>query len=157
MKKAVLIGGGVLLVGGLAYLYFANKKKTEKLLSGSATPSTSGGATTSTTPSGTSSTIDSEIPPLSTGGIVTSTTKGATIQEQENLDKANDIVAKIKNLEKLSIAREAYISRWKPSSFQPSWTKPTNTYPIAIKKLKDDLLKLGYEYKGTTDGTLVKL
>jgi hypothetical protein len=35
--------------------------------------------------------------------------------------------------------------------------KPSNPYPIMIKKLKDDLLKLGYEYKGDKDGVLVKL
>lgn len=155
MKKAVLIGGGVLLVGGLAYLYFANKKKTDALLSSGATPSSEPSA--STTPSGTTSVIDSEIPPLSTGGIVTSTTKGATIQEQENLDKANDIVAKIKEYEKSSKSREVSISMWKPSTFSFSFTKPTNPFPAMISKLKDDLLKLGYEYKGTTDGVLVKL
>jgi hypothetical protein len=44
--------------------------------------------------------------------------------------------------------------------FQPSissFIKPSNPYPIMIKKLKDDLLKLGYEYKGDKDGVLVKL
>ena len=155
MKKAVLIGGGVLLVGGLAYLYFTNKKKTDALLSGGATPSSEPSA--SNTPSGTTSTIDSEIPPLSTGGIVTSTIKGATIQDQQTLDKANDIVEKIKQYEKSSKTKEMIISMWKPSFSKPLWTKPTNPYPAMISKLKDDLLKLGYEYKGTTDGVLVKL
>ena len=160
MKKGIFIVAGVLAVGGLAYLYFANKKKQASLLAGgtfgagstSATPTTS----TSTTGVGTSP-INSEIPPLSTGGIVTPTTKAPTIQGQEDLDKANDIVVKIKDYYKKSASAQIRVSMFQPSTFNPIWTKPSNPYPVLINKLKDDLLKLGYEYKGTTDGVLVKL
>ena len=52
---------------------------------------------------------------------------------------------------------EGQITREKPTAGMGIFSKPTNSYPFAIKKLKDDLLKLGYEYKGTIDGVLVKL
>lgn len=158
MKKGIFIVAGVLAVGGLAYLYFANKKKQASLLAGgtfgagstSATPTTS----TSTTGVG-ASPINSEIPPLSTGGIVTTTTVAPTPQGQEDLQKAKDLAEKIKKYYQLSATRELVIARWRPSTF--SRTKPTNSYPALISKLKDDLLKLGYEYKGEKDGILVKL
>lgn len=151
MKKGLIIGGGVLLLGGIAYLYFTNKKKQEELLSGATTP------TTPTATSGSTSTIDSQIPPLSTGGIVTPSTKATTVEEQEKLDKANDIVVKIKDSYKKSVLAQVRVSMFQPSTFNPIWTKPSNPYPAMIKKLKDDLLKLGYEYKGDKDGVLVKL
>jgi hypothetical protein len=154
-KKVLIIGGGIVVIGAGAYLYFMNKSKKEALLSGSATPTTSS-ATTPTTGVG-ASPINSEIPPLSTGGIVTPTTKAPTIQEQENLDIANDIVVKIKDYYKKSASAQIRVSMFQPSTFNPIWTKPSNPYPIMIKKLKDDLLKLGYEYKGEKDGVLVKL
>jgi hypothetical protein len=94
-KKVLIIGGGVVVLGAIGYLYFTNKKKQDALLSGG----TSGADSTSATPTtgvGASS-INSEIPPLSTGGIVTSTTVAPTIQEQQTLDMANDIVVKIKD------------------------------------------------------------
>jgi hypothetical protein len=154
-KKVLIIGGGIVVIGAGAYLYFMNKSKKEALLSGSATPTTSS-ATTPTT-SGSTSAIDSEIPPLSTGGIVTPTTKAPTIQGQEDLDKANDIVVKIKDYYQKSSFQQARVNSYKPSSMSFSFMKPSNPYPIMIKKLKDDLLKLGYEYKGDKDGVLVKL
>ncbi len=159
-KKVLIIGGGVVVLGAIGYLYFTNKKKQDALLSGgtSGAGSTSATSTTGTPTTGVgASPINSEIPPLSTGGIVTPTTKAPTIQGQEDLDKANDIVVKIKQFEKLSAVKEARIARWKPLLGMGDFGKPTNTYPIAINKLKDDLLKLGYEYKGTKDGVLVKL
>jgi len=155
-KKVLIIGGGILVIGVGAYLYFTKKDKKEALSSGSATPSTSG-ATTPTTTSGSTSTIDSEIPPLSTGGIVTPTTKAPTIQGQEDLDKANDIVVKIKDYYKKSASAQMRVDSFRVDTFSPIWMKPINTYPSAINKLKDDLLKLGYEYKGGIDGVLVKL
>ncbi len=160
-KKVLIIGGGIVVIGAGAYLYFMNKSKKEALLSGSATPTTSGATTpttsATTTTSSITSAIDSQIPPLSTGGIVTPTTKAPTIQEQENLDIANDIVVKIKDYYKKSASAQIRVSMFQPSTFNPIWTKPSNPYPIMIKKLKDDLLKLGYEYKGDKDGVLVKL
>jgi len=155
-KKVLIIGGGILVIGVGAYLYFTKKDKKEALSSGSVTPTTSG-ATTPTTTSGSTSAIDSEIPPLSTGGIVTPSTKATTVEEQEKLDKANDIVVKIKDYYKKSASAQIRVSMFQPSTFNPIWNKPSNPYPIRINKLKDDLLKLGYEYKGTTDGVLVKL
>ena len=159
-KKVLIIGGGVVVLGAIGYLYFTNKKKQDALLSGG----TSGAGSTSATPTTVTPTtgvgaspINSEIPPLSTGGIVTPTTKAPTIQEQENLDVANDIVVKIKKYEKMSAIRQSQVDSFRPSSMKPIWMKPTNTYPSAINKLKDDLLKLGYEYKGTINGVLVKL
>jgi hypothetical protein len=160
-KKVLIIGGGIVVIGAGAYLYFMNKSKKEALLSGSATPTTSGATTpttsATTTTSSITSAIDSQIPPLSTGGIVTPTTKAPTIQEQENLDIANDIVVKIKDYYQKSSFQQARVNSYKPSSMSFSFMKPSNPYPIMIKKLKDDLLKLGYEYKGEKDGVLVKL
>lgn len=152
MKKAILIGGGILLVGGLAYLYFTNKKKTEKLLSSGTTPSTSGGATTSTTTSGNTSTINAEIPPLSTGGIVTATTKANTAEEQAKLDKANGIYSQISKL-------YVSINKTLMSSSIPSFSKKNQigSYEAKIKSLKKNLATLGYEYRGSVDGVLVKL
>ena len=159
-KKVLIIGGGIVVIGAGAYLYFMNKSKKEALLSGSATPTTSGATTpttSATTTSSITSAIDSQIPPLSTGGIVTPTTKAPTIQEQENLDIANDIVVKIKDYYKKSVFKQSQIDFWRPTSGLGNFGKPINTYPSAINKLKDDLLKLGYEYKGGKDGVLVKL
>lgn len=159
-KKVLIIGGGVVVLGAIGYLYFTNKKKQDALLSGG----TSGAGSTSATPTtGTPTTgvgaspINNEIPPLSTGGIVTPTTKAPTIQGQEDLDKANDIVVKLKDYYQKSSFQQARINSYKPSSMSFSFMKPSNPYPIMIKKLKDDLLKLGYEYKGEKDGVLVKL
>jgi hypothetical protein len=162
-KKVLIIGGGIVVIGVGAYLYFMNKSKKEALLSGATTPTTSGATTpttsATTTTSSITSAIDSQIPPLSTGGIVTPTTKAPTIQEQENLDIANDIVVKIKDYYKKSASFQTTNSMFQPSTFNlnPIGTKLLNPYPILINKLKDDLLKLGYEYKGTIDGVLVKL
>lgn len=145
MKKIILIGGGVLLVGGIAYLYFSKKKKTEALLNGAVVPSVE---------------VDSEttnnVPSLSTGGIAPLVKDTNTIQEQQNLDKANDIVIKIKEYERLNAIQQSRINSYQPSSMSFSFIT-SNPYPLLIKKLKNDLLKLGYEYKGTKDGVLVKL
>jgi len=154
-KKVLIIGGGVVVLGAIGYLYFTNKKKQDALLSGG----TSGAGSTSATPTTGvgASPINNEIPPLSTGGIVTSATKAPTIQGQEDLDKANDIVVKIKDYYKKSAFQQSGVSMFQPSTFNPVSTKLLNPYPIMISKLKDDLLKLGYEYKGTANGVLVKL
>lgn len=139
IKKIVLIGGSVLLVGGLAFLYFRNKKKTDDLLSGSTIPSS--GATTSTTGVATSP-IDSEIPPLSSGGIVASGTS-VSLPNEENLAKAQNIVKKIKEYEKASLVRAMSSSKKIGSIFTGTISNP---YPNLIKKLKNDLSKLGYKY-----------
>lgn len=149
-KKVLIIGGGVLLLGGVAYLYFKNKKKQDDLLAGSTSE------TSATTEVGANQ-VNTQIPPLSTGGIVNTTTTIPTIQEQENLDKANDIAEQIRQKYKLSVFAQARVDSWKPSSMTFSFMKPSNPYPSQISKLKDDLLKLGYRFEGTTSGVLVKL
>jgi hypothetical protein len=156
MKKTVFIVGGVLALGAIAYLFLKNKKKQEAILGGAGSATSSPTTGTPTTGFG-ASPINSEIPPLSTGGIVTPTTKAPTIQGQEDLDKANDIVVKIKDYYKKSASAQIRVSMFQPSTFNPIWTKPLNPYPVLISKLKDELLKLGYEYKGEKDGVLVKL
>ena len=45
-KKVLIIGGGVVVLGAIGYLYFTNKKKQEALLS----VGTSGAGSTSATP-----------------------------------------------------------------------------------------------------------
>lgn len=152
-KKVLIIGGGVLLLGGVAYLYFKNKKKQDDLLASSASSASSASATTGVG----ASQVNTQIPPLSTGGIVNSTTTMPTIQEQENLDKANDIASLIREKYKLSDMAQAKVNLWRPSSMTFSFMKPSNPYPSQISKLKDDLLKLGYRFEGTTSGVLVKL
>ena len=146
MKKTIFIVGGVLALGAIGYLFLRNKKKQESLLGGTATSETSGTATVGTSTSATNSTsVNSQIPPLSTGGIATT-----SIQDQQNLDKANSIAEKIRKYQKLSTQRNVIISMWKPSIFKP--IKPKNTYPEMIKKLKSELLSLGYKFEGTTSG-----
>lgn len=155
MKNTVFILAGVLAVGGVAYLYFTNKKKQTALLSGGTTGL--GATSPATTLSGGvgSSAVNTEIAPLPTNTIITSTTKAPTAEEQVKLDTANDIAETIRKYYGLSATRELQIRMWKPTSI--SRIKPTNPYPTMINKLKDQLLKLGYEYKGTRDGVLVKL
>lgn len=151
MKKGVFIVAGILAVGGLTYLYFANKKKKDAVLSSgtSGASSTSGTATTGVG----ASSVNTEIPPLSTGGISPIT----NVESQQNLDKANDIAKKIREYYKLSASKDMLIKINDKSSFLKSFAKISNPYPSKIKKLKDDLLKLGYEFKGEKDGVLVKL
>jgi hypothetical protein len=157
MKKTVFILAGVLAVGGVAYLYFTNKKKQTALLSGGTIGVAPTSPTTTTLSGGVgSSAINTEIAPLPTGTILTSTTKASTAEEQIKLDKANDIAETIKKYYGLSATAEI-LRMVEPPTFNQIWSKPSNPYPKMISKLKDDLLKLGYEYKGEKDGVLVKL
>jgi hypothetical protein len=161
-KKVLIIGGGILVIGVGAYLYFTKKDKKEALLSGSATPTTSGATTPATTDNLPKGTI---ITPSSDGGItplavtVPSQTK-PTIQNQEELDKIMDSIKK--NME-LSRKKKLSIAMWTPSNaFKASGGKiggkPSNPYPAIIERLKNDLLKLGYEVKEGSNGIfLVKL
>jgi hypothetical protein len=156
MKNTVFILAGVLAVGGVAYLYFTNKKKQTALLSGGTSGVASTSPTTTTLSGGVgSSAINTEIAPLPTNTVITPTTVAPNPEEQIKLDRANDIAQTIKKYYGLSATRELSISAWKPTSTFS--IKPTNPYPAMISKLKDELLKLGYEYKGTRDGVLVKL
>lgn len=155
MKKGVFILAGVLAIGGVAYLYFSNKKKQEAILGGT---KTSEATNLSSNPSSAElNSIDKEITPIKSGSIVTSETKETTIQAQENLDKANDIADKIREKYKLSAIYQAKVNPYKPSSMIFSFVKPINRHQSQISNLKDDLLKLGYEFKGEKDGVLVKI
>jgi hypothetical protein len=155
MKQVLLIGGGLAVVGGLAYLYLKNKKKEEAVLTGG-TSATQPSATTPivTTPTGaTSSATDGGL----TGGsmIVTSTTTASSSEEQAKLDTAKDIEAKINNYYKASASQQR-LNLMKPKGIF-AISSNSNPYPFLIKKLKDDLKILGYEYKGQIDGVLVKI
>ena len=155
MKQVLLIGGGLAVVGGLAYLYLKNKKKEEALLTGG-TSATQPSATTPivTTPTGaTSSATDGGL----TGGsmIVTSKTTASSSEEQAKLDTAKDIEAKINNYYKASASQQR-LNLMKPKGIF-AISSNSNPYPFLIKKLKDDLKILGYEYKGQIDGVLVKI
>jgi hypothetical protein len=175
MKKVLLIGGGLAVVGGLAYLYLKNKKKQEAILGGASATQPSSIAPNGTTPAGTTSSAnDGGITPLPKGSTITPTTvdgvttsvittpsnTAPTIQNQMELDAIMDSIKK--NME-LSRKRQISISMWKPSNaFRSSGgligVKPTNPYPAKIEKLKNDLLKLGYEYKEGSGGSfLVKI
>ena len=148
MKKGLIIGGGVLVAGVIAYFIFKKKPSTEVASTNPPQGNVSDGATNSGS---------SVTPTLSAGEIITNETKAPTIQEQQNLDKANDIVVKIKDYYKKSVSAQIRVSMFQPSTFNPVFTKPSNPYPIMISKLKNELLKLGYEYKGEKDGILVKI
>ena len=155
MKKVLLIGGGLAVVGGLAYLYLKNKKKEEAILT-EGTSATQPSATTPivTTPTGaTSSATDGGL----TGGsmIVTSKTTASSSEEQAKLDTAKDIEAKINNYYKASASQQR-LNLMKPKGIF-AISSNSNPYPFLIKKLKDDLKILGYEYKGQIDGVLVKI
>ena len=157
MKKVLLIGSGLAVVGGLAYLYLKNKKKEEAILTGG-TSATQPIATTpiATTPTGaTSSATDGGL----TGGsvVVTSKTTASNSEEQAKLDTAKDIEAKIKKYYILSASQQR-LNLMKPQGiFASPISSNFNANTFLIKKLKDDLKTLGYEYKGQIDGFLVKI
>jgi hypothetical protein len=138
MKKVLLIGGGLAVVGGLAYLYLKNKKKEEAILTGgtsatqpSVTPTTGVGA----------SSINSEIPPLSTGGIIPSNTT-PSIKNQMEIDAILDSLNK-----NLGITR---------SFSQSKIAKSKATRQMEL--LKNDLSRFGYGVKEGTGGLfLVKI
>ena len=150
MKKVLLVGGGLAVVGGLAYLYLKNKKKEEAIL----TAGTSTTQPSATTPTGaTSSATDGGL----TGGsmIITSTTTASNSEEQAKLDTAKDIEAKINNYYRLSASQQR-MNLMKPKGIF-AISSNSNPYPFLIKKLQDELKTLGYEYKGQIDGVLVKI
>lgn len=151
MKKGLLIGGGLAVIGGLAYLYFKNKKKQEAILKGgiSATQKNTTTPNTSSQTGSTSGVSDGGIAPLP---------KAPTVQNQMELDAILDNIKN--NMAKDKLIRKR-IASWKPSSaFKSSGigAKPSNPYPKIIEKLKNDLLKLGYEVKEGSSGLfLVKI
>jgi len=154
MKNVLFIGGGLALVGVGAYLYLKNKKKQEAILGGTTATQPSASTPIVTTPTGaTSSATDGGL----TGGsmIVTSKTTASNSEEQAKLDTAKDIEAKINNYYKASASQQR-MNLMKPKGIF-AISSNSNPYPFLIKKLKDDLKTLGYEYKGQIDGVLVKI
>jgi hypothetical protein len=169
MKKVLLIGGGLAVVGALAYLYLKNKKKEEAILGSASTTQP-----ISTTPTGASSgASDGGITPLPKGSTITPTTvdgvttsvittpnSALTVKNQMELDA---ILDNIKRNMELSRKKQLSIAMWKPSNAYRSsggsiGGKPSNPYPNIIEKLKNDLLRLGYEVKEGSGGLfLVKI
>jgi hypothetical protein len=87
-KKVLIIGGGVVVLGAIGYLYFTNKKKQEEILSGGAS-ATQPSATTQT--GATSVANDSGIKPLSVLDVVYT-------KQDINLDKAKELVKRMMNM-----------------------------------------------------------
>jgi hypothetical protein len=156
MKKVLLIGGGLAVVGGLAYLYLKNKKKQEAILGTDSATQPIVNAPSEITPVVTTSgATDGGIKPILAGMVVTSTTTASSSEEQAKLDTARDIEAKLKNYYKASALRQR-MNLTKPQGIF-AISSNSNPYPFLIKKLKDELKILGYEYRGDADGVLIKI
>jgi hypothetical protein len=157
MKNVLLIGGGLAVVGGLAYLYLKNKKKEEAILTGGTSATQPSASTPSTTtPTGaTSGASDGGITPLPKGSTITPTTidgvttsvittpnSALTVKNQMELDAILD-----------SIKNNVGITR----SFSKSkFAKSEATRQITL--LKNDLSRFGYEVKEGSGGFfLVKI
>ena len=154
MKKALLIGGGLAVVGGLAYLYLKNKKKEEAILTGG-TSATQPSATTQTT--STSGASDGGITPLPKGSTITPTTidgvrtsvittpnSALTVKNQMELDAILDSIKKNREIVNAISLRIGKVARENAKK--------------QIALLKNDLLRLGYEVKEGSGGLfLVKI
>jgi hypothetical protein len=153
MKKVLLIGGGLAVVGGLAYLYLKNKKKEEAILG-----STSATQPISTTPTGaTSGASDGGITPLPKGSTITPTTidgvttsvittpnSALTVQNQMELDAILDNIKKNREIVNAISLRIGKVAREKAKK--------------QIELLKNDLSRFGYEVKEGSGGFfLVKI
>jgi hypothetical protein len=163
-KKLLIIGGGIVVIGAGAYFYFMNKKKKDTLAVDTQTP-TSGTSPTIGTPTTENVVKGTIVVPSKDGGltppvITTPSNTTPSIKNQEELDRIMDA---IKNNIKLGKTRALTIATWKPSNaFRASGgaigAKPSNPYPAKIEILKNDLFKLGYEYREGSDGAfLVKI
>ena len=154
MKKVLLIGGGLAVVGGLAYLYLKNKKKEEAILTGG-TSATQPSATTQTT--STSGASDGGIAPLPKGSTITPTTvdgvttsvittpnSALTVQNQMELDAILDSIKKNREIVNAISLRIGKVARENAKK--------------QIELLKNDLLRFGYEVKEGSGGLfLVKI
>jgi hypothetical protein len=163
MKKVLLVGGGLAVVGGLAYLYLKNKKKEEAILG-----STSATQPIPTTPTGaTSGASDGGIAPLPKGSTITPTTidgvttsvittpnSALTVKNQMELDAILDSIKIEKDrqfMARLSAVAQAL------NSGNTFVAKPI-VESEKIKLLKNDLFRLGYEVKEGSGGLfLVKI
>jgi hypothetical protein len=164
MKKALLIGGGLAVVGGLAYLYLKNKKKEEAILTGG-TSATQPSATTQTT--STSGASDGGITPLPKGSTITPTTidgvrtsvittpnSALTVKTQMELDAILDSI-KIEKDRQFIASMTAFAKAL--NSGNTFVAKPI-VESEKIIKLKNDLFRLGYEVKEGSGGLfLVKI
>ena len=154
MKKVLLIGGGLAVVGGLAYLYLKNKKKEEAILTGG----TSATQPIATTPTGTTSgASDGGIAPLPKGSTITPTTvdgvttsvittpnSALTVKNQMELDAILDSIKKNREIVNAISLRIGKVARENAKK--------------QIALLKNDLLRLGYEVKEGSGGLfLVKI
>lgn len=119
-KKILIIGGGVLLLGGIAYLYFKNKKKQDDLLANGVSGAGSTTETVTTQTNSTSSANSGVLNPLSVLDVVYT-------EQDVNLDKAKEIVKQI----------------LKPHS-------NTHLKRIIKNKLTQQLKDLGYVYNEST-------
>ena len=155
MKQVLLIGGGLAVVGGLAYLYLKNKKKEEAILTGG----TSATQPSTTTQNGaTSGASDGGIAPLPKGSTITPTTVDGvttsvittpsntvpTVQNQMELDAILDSIKKNREIVNAISLRIGKVARENAKK--------------QIALLKNDLLRLGYEVKEGSGGLfLVKI
>jgi hypothetical protein len=101
-KKVLIIGGGVVVLGAIGYLYFTNKKKQEAILSGGAT-ATQPSATTQN--GATSIANDSGIKPLSVLDVVYT-------KQDVNLDKAKELVKLIVYAPKATFVKNAFKTKY---------------------------------------------
>ena len=154
MKKVLLIGGGLAVVGGLAYLYLKNKKKEEAILTGG----TSATQPSATTPTGTTSgASDGGITPLPKGSTITPTTidgvrtsvittpnSALTVKNQMELDAILDNIKKNNEIVNAISLRIGKVARENAKK--------------QIALLKNDLSRFGYEVKEGSGGFfLVKI
>ena len=124
-KKTIFIGLGVLLIGGVSFLYFRNKKKQEMVLKNALSSSPQVAIAPVQT---------QQTPAISSGDVITSQTIATNVLDQQNLDKAKEIVKQINKTQSMLIS-----SIMKAS---------------LIKKLNEELKKIGYKF---SEGLLVKL
>jgi LPXTG-motif cell wall-anchored protein len=124
-KKTIFIGLGVLLLGGVSFLYFRNKKKQEMALKNALSSSPQVAIAPVQT---------QQTPAISSGDVITSQTIATNVLDQQNLDKAKEIVKQINKTQSMLIS-----SIMKAS---------------LIKKLNEELKKIGYKF---SEGLLVKL
>lgn len=139
-KNLIFFIGGVAVLGAGAYFFLRKKKTSESTIS---TPSDASVLpVASTTPT----------PLLAVGTIITSTTASPNPEEQSKLESAKKIEAKIKNYYQKSSLNSKNSERiFKTSGIGG------NPYPMLINNLKKELAPLGYEYKGGSDGFLIKI
>ena len=164
MKQVLLIGGGLAVVGGLAYLYLKNKKKEEAILTGG----TSATQPSTTTQNGaTSGASDGGIAPLPKGSTITPTTvdgvttsvittpnSALTVKNQMELDAILDSI-KIEKDRQFIASMTAFAKAL--NSGNTFVAKPI-VESEKIIKLKNDLFRLGYEVKEGSGGLfLVKI